>query len=161
MYYAVAYPPRDGELAMRQTELHLTDEDRELIQSYRAKGLRHAREVNRAHVLSALDHGVAESQIMAVLGVGRTVIWRTRAAYLEGGAAYATCSWQSNPKADDRPYRLPIIAPRRISWPSSNTCSNRSMRWRIEFIRSWTSSTCISASVSRKCSAPVLPAKVV
>ena len=72
---------------MRQTELHLTDEDRELIQSYRAKGLRHAREVNRAHVLSALDRGVAESQIMAVLGVGRTVIWRTRAAYLEGGAA--------------------------------------------------------------------------
>jgi transposase len=89
MYYAVSYPSHDEELAMRQTELHLTDDDRELIQSYRAKGLRHAREVNRAHVLSALDRGVAESQIMAVLGVGRTVIWRTRAAYLEGGAAYA------------------------------------------------------------------------
>ena len=70
---------------MRQTELHLTDEDRELIESYRAKGVRHAREVNRAHVLSALDRGVPESQITAVLGVGRTVIWRTRAAYLEGG----------------------------------------------------------------------------
>lgn len=74
---------------MRQTELHLTDEDRELIESYRAKGLRHAREVNRAHVLAALDRGVPESQIMAVLGIGRTVIWRTRAAYLEGGAEYA------------------------------------------------------------------------
>ena len=74
---------------MRQTELHLTDEDRELIESYRAKGLHHAREVNRAHVLSALDRGVPESQIMAVLGVGRTMIWRTRAAYLEGGAEYA------------------------------------------------------------------------
>ena len=74
---------------MRQTELHLTDEDRELIESYRAKGLRLAREVNRAHVLSALDRGIPESQIMAVLGVGRTVIWRTRAAYLEGGAEYA------------------------------------------------------------------------
>jgi hypothetical protein len=74
---------------MRQTELHLTDEDRDLIESYRAKGLHHAREVNRAHVLSALDRGVPESQIMAVLGVGRTVIWRTRAAYREGGAAYA------------------------------------------------------------------------
>lgn len=76
---------------MRQTELHLTDKDRELIESYRAKGLHHAREVNRAHVLSALDRGVPESQIMAVLGVGRTVIWRTRAAYLEGGAEYAVC----------------------------------------------------------------------
>ncbi|WP_275098887.1 helix-turn-helix domain-containing protein [Sedimenticola hydrogenitrophicus] len=74
---------------MRQTKLHLTDEDRELIESYRAKGLHHAREVNRAHVLSALDRGIPETQIMAVLGVGRTVIWRTRAAYLEGGAEFA------------------------------------------------------------------------
>ena len=74
---------------MRQTELQLTHEDRELIESYRAKGLHHAREVNRAHVLSALDRGVPETQIMAVLGVGRTVIWRTRAAYLEGGAEFA------------------------------------------------------------------------
>ena len=74
---------------MRQTEMHLTDEDRELIKSYRAKGLHQAREVNRAHVLWALDCGVPEAQIMAVLGVGRTVIWRTRAAYLEGGAEYA------------------------------------------------------------------------
>ena len=74
---------------MRQTELHLTDEDRELIESYRAKGLHHAREVNRAHVLSALDRGIPEAQIMAVLGVGRTVIWRTRSAYLEGGVEYA------------------------------------------------------------------------
>jgi hypothetical protein len=74
---------------MRQTELHLTDEDRELIESYRAKGLHHAREVNRAHILSALDRGIPETQIMAVLGIGRTVIWRTRVAYLEGGAEYA------------------------------------------------------------------------
>ena len=74
---------------MRQTELHLTDEDRELIESYRAKGLHHAREVNRAHILSALDRQIPEAQIMAVLDVDRTVIWRTRSAYLEGGAEYA------------------------------------------------------------------------
>jgi hypothetical protein len=74
---------------MRQTEMHLTDGDRELIESYRAKGLHQAREVNRAHILSALDCGIPEAQIMAVLGVGRTVIWRTRAAYLQGGAEYA------------------------------------------------------------------------
>ena len=74
---------------MRQTEMHLTDGDRELIESYRTKGLHQAREINRAHVLSALDRSVPEAQIMAVLGVGRTVIWRTRAAYLEGGAEYA------------------------------------------------------------------------
>jgi len=74
---------------MRQTELHLADSDRELIESYRAKGLHHAREVNRAHILSALDRGIPEPQIMAVLGIGRTAIWRTRSAYLEGGAEYA------------------------------------------------------------------------
>jgi hypothetical protein len=74
---------------MRQTELHLTDEDRKLIESYRLKGLHHAREVNRAHILSALDRGVPEARIMEVLGVGRTVIWRTRAAYLEGGLEHA------------------------------------------------------------------------
>jgi transposase len=74
---------------MRQTELRLSDADRALIESWRAKGLRHAREVNRAHILSALDRGITESQIMAVLGVGRTAIWRTRAAYREGGAEYA------------------------------------------------------------------------
>ena len=74
---------------MRQTELHLTDKDRELIESYRASGLHHAREVNRAHVLSALDRGIPEAQIMAVLGIGRTAIWRTRAAYREGGAEHA------------------------------------------------------------------------
>jgi hypothetical protein len=55
---------------MRQTELHLTDEDRQLIESYRAKGLHSAREVNRAHILAALDRGIPESQIMAVLGIG-------------------------------------------------------------------------------------------
>jgi hypothetical protein len=74
---------------MRQTELHLSAEDRELIESYRTKGQHHAREVNRAHILSALDRGVPEARIMAVLGVGRMVIWRTRTAYLEGGAEYA------------------------------------------------------------------------
>jgi hypothetical protein len=74
---------------MRQTELHLANEDRELIESYRAKGVHRAREVNRAHILSALDRGIPEAQIMAVLGVGRTAVWRTRSAYLEGGAEYA------------------------------------------------------------------------
>lgn len=74
---------------MRQTILDLDDEARELIDSYRAKGLHQAREVNRAHILSALDRGISESQIMAVLGVGRTAIWRTRRAYLEGGVEHA------------------------------------------------------------------------
>lgn len=74
---------------MRQTALRLTDTERQLIASFRAKGLHHAREVTRAHILAALDRELPESQIMDVLGVGRTLIWRTRAAYRDGGLASA------------------------------------------------------------------------
>ena len=74
---------------MRQTELHLTDADRALVDEIRSKGLHQSREVNRAHVLSSLDRGVPETQIMAVLGMGRTAVWRTRAAYLQGGVELA------------------------------------------------------------------------
>lgn len=70
---------------MRQTELHLTEEARSLVDGIRSKGLHRTREVNRAHILSCLDRGISESQIMEVLGVGRTAVWRARAAYLQGG----------------------------------------------------------------------------
>jgi hypothetical protein len=43
---------------MRQTELHLIEEDRSVIEEIRSKGLHHARQVNRAHLLSWLDRGV-------------------------------------------------------------------------------------------------------
>jgi Homeodomain-like domain len=74
---------------MRQTELNLSEEDRSVIEAIRSKGSHQAREVNRAHVLSSLDRGIAEAQIMAVLGIGRTAVWRARAAYLQGGVELA------------------------------------------------------------------------
>jgi len=74
---------------MRQTELKLSKRDRQEVDEFRTKGNSMAREVNRAHILAALDDGVAENQIMAVLGIGRTAIWRTRAAYLEAGLEFA------------------------------------------------------------------------
>ena len=74
---------------MRQTEMNLSEEDRSVIEGIRSKGLHQAREVNRAHVLSCLDRGVPEAQIMAVLGIGRTAVWRARAAYLQGGVELA------------------------------------------------------------------------
>ena len=40
---------------MRQTTLVLKPEDREQLQLFRSKGLHPAREVNRAHILLALD----------------------------------------------------------------------------------------------------------
>jgi hypothetical protein len=74
---------------MRQTELNLNEEDLSVIEGIRGKGLHQAREVNRAHVLSCLDRGIPEAQIMAVLGIGRTAVWRARAAYLQGGVDLA------------------------------------------------------------------------
>lgn len=74
---------------MRQTELKLTRKDRKVVEEFRSKGARMARETNRAHILAALDRKVPEAQIMAVLGVGRTAIWRTRAAYRAGGLEFS------------------------------------------------------------------------
>ena len=74
---------------MRQTELRLRKQEREAVQGLRSKGEHMAREFNRAHILAALDRKIPERQIMEVLGIGRTAIWRTRAAYLEGGLEYA------------------------------------------------------------------------
>lgn len=74
---------------MRQTELSLTKQDRRTLDAFRSKGTHMARELNRAHILAALDRKVPERQIMQVLGVGRTAIWRTRAAYLQGGLDFA------------------------------------------------------------------------
>jgi len=74
---------------MRQTELRLTKKDKQTVEEVRAKGLHYSREVNRAHILAALDRKVPQAQIMEVLGVERTAIWRTRAAYLAGGLKLA------------------------------------------------------------------------
>jgi hypothetical protein len=74
---------------MRQTTLVLKPEDREKLEVFRSKGLHHAREINRAHILLALDQRIPETTIQRLLGVGRTALWRTRSAYCERGLDYA------------------------------------------------------------------------
>lgn len=83
---------------MQQTTLRLTKKDRQVVNGVRLRGLHQAREVNRAHILAALDRQVSEATIMAVLGVGRTMIWRTRAAYREGGVEHALFDLQRTGK---------------------------------------------------------------
>lgn len=131
---------------MRQTELHLTDEDRELIESYRVKGLHHAREVNRAHVLSALDRGVPESQIMAVLGVGRTVVWRTRAAYLEGGAEYAV----RDVARPGKPAQYGADAEAQISALACSSPPEGATRWTLELLEQAAHSLADVGPISRE-----------
>jgi hypothetical protein len=74
---------------MKQTRLVLKPEDREKLKLFRSRGMHHAREVNRAHMLLALDQRIPESTIQTMLGVGRTALWRTRSAYCEKGLEYA------------------------------------------------------------------------
>lgn len=74
---------------MKQTELRLKESDRSALDAFRSKGVHLAREINRAHILIALDSGVPEAAISQVLGLGRTAVWRTRAAYRQGGLEYA------------------------------------------------------------------------
>jgi transposase len=97
---------------MRQTELRLSKQEREAVDGLRSKGEHMARELNRAHILAALDRKIPESLIMQVLGVGRTAIWRTRAAYREGGVKYALSDVQrpGQPKRYRAPEEAQIAA---------------------------------------------------
>jgi hypothetical protein len=115
---------------MRQTELRLTAKDRQVLASFRTKGLHRAREVNRAHILSALDRNVSESQIMDVMGFGRTLIWRTRAAYLEGGLEYALYD-QARP-GQPRRYNTDVEA-KIVALACSNPPAGR-RRWTLRLL---------------------------
>ena len=70
-------------------ELHLTEPEREKLRVFRAKGRHSARELNRAHILAALDQKLPQTHISQVLGVERTAVWRTAKAYQDGGLDYA------------------------------------------------------------------------
>jgi transposase len=110
---------------MRQTQVHLTDEDRSVIDEIRSKGVHSTREVNRAHALSCLDRGIPEAQIMAVLGMGRTAVWRTRAAYLQGGIDLAVFDVARS----GRPRRYDTDAEARVTALACSTPPEGRQRW--------------------------------
>ena len=113
---------------MRQTELNLSQEDRAIVQDIRSKGLHQAREVNRAHVLSCLDRGVPESQIMAVLGIGRTAVWRARGAYLQGGLDLALFDVERS----GRPRQYDTNAEARVTALACSTPPVGRQRWTMK-----------------------------
>ena len=113
---------------MRQTELRLTKEDREKVIAVRSKGVCSARTVTRAHVLLSLDKNVPESQIMAVLGVGRMMVWRTRAAYRDGGLSLAL----NDVQRCGRPPTYGADAEARITALACSQAADGSARWTLE-----------------------------
>ena len=110
---------------MRQTELNLSEEDRSVLEGIRSKGLHQSREVNRAHVLLCLDRGVQESQIMEVLGIGRTAVWRARAAYLQGGVELAVFDVERS----GRPRQYDTNAEARVTALACSTPPKGRQRW--------------------------------
>lgn len=131
---------------MRQTELHLSSKDRRVVGEVRAKGLRHVREVNRAHILAALDRRVPEAQIMQVLGVGRTAIWRTRRAYLEGGL-------QSALHDEQRPGKPRQYGPELEAQVSALACSAPpagAKRWTLDLLAQAAQRQSAMAGISRQ-----------
>ena len=110
---------------MRQTELNLSEEDRSTIEAICSKGVHQARKVNRAHVLSCLDRDIAESQIMEVLGSGRTAVWRAGAAYLQGGVELALFDVQRS----GRPRQYDTNAEAHVIALACSTPPKRRQRW--------------------------------
>jgi len=110
---------------MRQTQLHLSEDARSIVDGIRNKGLHQSREVNRAHILSCLDRGIPESQIMDVLGVGRTAVWRTRAAYLQGGIELALFDVERS----GRPRQYDTDAEARVTALACSTPPAGRQRW--------------------------------
>jgi hypothetical protein len=112
---------------MRQTELHLSDADRLAVEEIRSKGVHHSREVNRAHVLSCLDRGIPEAQIRSVLGIGRTALWRTRLAYLQGGVELAVLDLER----PGRPPQYDTDAEARVTALACSAPPDGRRRWTI------------------------------
>ena len=115
---------------MRQTELSLSKQDRRIVDEFRSKGLHRAREFNRAHILAALDQNLPEPLIMQVLSVGRTAIWRTRTAYLEGGLEFALHD-EARP---GKPKRYEADAEAQITALACSAPPSGAQRWTIALL---------------------------
>jgi transposase len=131
---------------MRQSELHLSGKDRRIVSEVRAKGLHHSREVNRAHILAALDRRIPESQIMGVLGVGRTAIWRTRRAYLDGGLQSALFDEQRPGKP--RQYGPDVEA--RVTALACSSPPAGAKRWTLDLLAQAAQQHSAMAGISRQ-----------
>lgn len=70
---------------MKRVEIKLTEGERTLLERVSSQGVRSVREVTRAQILLALDRGLLDQTISAVLGIERTRIWRIRQRYLASG----------------------------------------------------------------------------
>jgi transposase len=83
---------------------------------------------------------------MAVLGVGRTVVWRTRAAYREGGADYAVRDVARPGKP--RQYGADVEA--QISALACSSPPEGASRWTLELLEQATHALADVGPISRE-----------
>jgi putative transposase len=62
--------------------VHLTAEERDVLEQFVAHGTKSARAINRARSLLLLDEGRSEQDIATILGVSRGTIYNVRKKYL-------------------------------------------------------------------------------
>jgi putative transposase len=70
---------------MRRKEINLSEAERTTLKAMCSLGVLPVRVLQRAQMLLALDQGVEDRQIVSVLQVERTRLWRTRQRYSQGG----------------------------------------------------------------------------
>jgi transposase len=115
---------------MRRIVVRLSNEEREVIDRIRSKGVHPARQVTRAHILGALDRGIPDPQVSAVLGVSRKVVWRTRSAYQERGVSYAL---EDVPRAG-APRKYEGAAESEVAALASSPAPAGAKRWTIKLV---------------------------
>ncbi len=72
-----------------KAKLTLSKKERDYLRTFRKSGGLSLREFNRATILLFLDKGVTISEIVNLLEVDRTSIWRIKKRYLENGLEVA------------------------------------------------------------------------
>jgi hypothetical protein len=68
---------------MKRVEIQLKADERAMLKAMCSSGVAPVRVLQRAQILLALDQGILDQQIVAVLQVERTRIWRVRQRYLD------------------------------------------------------------------------------
>lgn len=74
---------------MKRVEIHLKEDERAALEAMCSSGVWPVRVIQRAQILLALDRGILDQAIAAVVQVERTRIWRVRNRYREKGLAEA------------------------------------------------------------------------
>jgi len=70
---------------MKRVEIQLKPQERETLKVLCSSGVASVRVLQRAQTLLALDQGILDQQIAAVLQIERTRIWRVRQRYINAG----------------------------------------------------------------------------